>query len=138
MPDSTCLASWHEAEHEDILKDVCRMQVAALCKGGAASGERGCGGGEEARGNEAEEDPMMLFDAWLASWIKEAEAKKEAPAAAANKRKREEMEAEKKARLRRQRLLARQSHLEQRLMEAAPAVPLPFLVFNVGDFFPGM
>ena len=48
---------------------------------------------------------MMLFDAWLASWIKEAEAKKEAPAAAANKRKPEEMEAEKKARLRRQRLL---------------------------------
>ena len=48
------------------------------------------------------------------------------------------MEAEKKARLRRQRLLARQSHLEQRLMEAAPAVPLPFLVFNVGDFFPGL
>ena len=131
MPDSTCLASWHEAEPEDILEDVCRMQV-------AASGERGCGGGEEARGNEAEEDPMMLFDAFLASWLKEMEAKKEAPAAAANKRKREEMEAEKKARLRRQRLLARQSHLEQRLMEAAPAVPLPFLVFNVGDFFPGM
>ena len=48
------------------------------------------------------------------------------------------MEAEKKARLRRQRLLARQSHLEQRLMEAAPAVPLPFLVFNIGDFFVGM
>ena len=138
MPDSTWLASWHEAEPEDILEDVCRMQVAALCKGDAASGERGCGGGEEARGNEAEEDPMMLFDAWLASWIKEAEAKKEAPAAEANKRKREEMEAEKKARLRRQRLLARQSHLEQRLMEAAPAVPLPFLVFNVGDFFPGL
>ena len=74
MPDSTCLASWHEAEHEDILKDVCRMQVAALCKGGAASGERGCGGGEEARGNEAEEDPMMLLDAFLASWHKEMEA----------------------------------------------------------------
>ena len=81
---------------------------------------------------------MMLLDAFFASCHEEKEAEKEATAAAANKRKREEMEAEKKARLRRQRLLARQSHLEQRLMEAAPAVPLPFLVFNVGDFFLGM
>ena len=40
MPDSTCLASWHEAEPEDILEDVCRMQVAALCKGGAATREK--------------------------------------------------------------------------------------------------